>query len=134
MIRSGIAGLHQYHSQHRVHVMNLLDEGKSHMKSIVDVMEEKIRQFEESRVRSLRPPQGDEKLEEYECRDVHMAIDAGSHLLSKVCDCRLILCICWVSSLSLSLPLSLCVCVWYILVTYSALILHCLCFFFFFSS
>ncbi|XP_062176354.1 uncharacterized protein LOC133881440 isoform X2 [Alnus glutinosa] len=83
MIRSGIAGLHQYHSQHRVHVMNLLDEGKSHMKSIVDVMEEKIRQFEESRVRSLRPPQGDEKLEEYECRDVHMAIDAGSHLLSK---------------------------------------------------
>lgn len=83
MIKGEIAGLHQYHSQHRVHVMNLLDEGKSHMKSIVDVIEENIRQFEVSRVQSLRPPQGDEKLEEYEFRDVHMATDAGSDLLSK---------------------------------------------------
>jgi hypothetical protein len=85
MIKSGIAGLHQYHSQHRVHVMNLLDEGKSHMNSIVDAIDEKIRQFEVSRVQSLRPPQGDDKLEENECRDVHMATDAGFNLLSKVC-------------------------------------------------
>ncbi|KAE8008127.1 hypothetical protein FH972_004667 [Carpinus fangiana] len=83
MIKSGIAGLHQYHSQHRVHVMNLLDEGKSHMNSIVDAIEEKIRRFEVSRVQSLRPPQGDDKLEENECRDVHMATDAGSNLLLK---------------------------------------------------
>lgn len=95
MIKSGIAGLHQYHSQHRVHVMNLLDEGKSHMNSIVDAIDEKIRQFEVSRVQSLRPPQGDDKLEENECRDVHMATDAGSNSLSKVCS--LMLCICWSS-------------------------------------
>lgn len=122
MIKSEIAGLHQYHSQHRVHVMNLLDEGKSHMKSIVDVIEENIRQFEVSRVQSLRPPQGDEKLEEYEFRDVHMATDAGSDLLSKVCSlqayavCCLLgfFSVCVVYSgyiLCINFALPLCVCV-----------------------
>ncbi|KAA8545768.1 hypothetical protein F0562_020781 [Nyssa sinensis] len=44
-IKKGISGLHHYHSQHRVHIMNLLDEGSSHLKSIVNVVEEKISQL-----------------------------------------------------------------------------------------
>ncbi|KAK4563398.1 hypothetical protein RGQ29_005780 [Quercus rubra] len=84
MIKDGIAELHQYHYQHRVQVMNLLDDGKSYMKSIVDMIEKNIRQLEVSRVQSLGSPRGDEKPEEYECRDVHMATVVESDLLSKV--------------------------------------------------
>ncbi|KAK4563393.1 hypothetical protein RGQ29_005780 [Quercus rubra] len=83
MIKDGIAELHQYHYQHRVQVMNLLDDGKSYMKSIVDMIEKNIRQLEVSRVQSLGSPRGDEKPEEYECRDVHMATVVESDLLSK---------------------------------------------------
>lgn len=85
IIRNGIAGLNQDHSRHRAHIMNLLDQGKSHMKSIADVMETKIRQFEVTRLQSLGPSRGDEKLEDYECRDVHMAPETGSDWLFKVC-------------------------------------------------
>lgn len=83
MIKDGIAELHQYHYQHRVQVMNLLDDGKSYMKSIVDMIEKNIRQFEVSRVQHLRFPRGEGKPEEYECRDVHMATVVESDLLSK---------------------------------------------------
>ena len=89
MIKDGIAELHQYHYQHRVQVMNLLDDGKSYMKSIVDMIEKNIRQLEVSRVQSLGSPRGDEKPEEYECRDVHMATVVESDLLSKVGSLRL---------------------------------------------
>ncbi|KAM3742695.1 hypothetical protein ACB098_07G087200 [Castanea mollissima] len=83
MIKDGIAELHQYHYQHRVQIMNLLEDGKSYMKSVVDMIEKNIRQFEVSRVQSLGSPRGEEKPEEYECRDVHMATVIESDLLSK---------------------------------------------------
>ncbi|XP_075673958.1 uncharacterized protein LOC142643291 isoform X4 [Castanea sativa] len=83
MIKDGIAELHQYHYQHRVQIMNLLEDGKSYMKSVVDMIEKNIRQFEVSRVQSLGSPRGEEKSEEYECRDVHMATVVESDLLSK---------------------------------------------------
>ncbi|KAF5448281.1 hypothetical protein F2P56_028835 [Juglans regia] len=83
MIKNGIAELYQYHSQQRVHVMNLLDEGRFHMKSIVDAIEKKIRQFEVRKVQSSGPSQEDEKRDEYECRDVHMTSEAVFDLLSK---------------------------------------------------
>ena len=91
MIKDGIAELHQYHYQHRVQVMNLLDDGKSYMKSIVDMIEKNIRQLEVSRVQSLGSPRGDEKPEEYECRDVHMATVVESDLLPKVGSLQLML-------------------------------------------
>uniref|UniRef100_A0A5B6YQB4 Putative myosin-10 isoform X1 n=1 Tax=Davidia involucrata TaxID=16924 RepID=A0A5B6YQB4_DAVIN len=77
-IKKGISGLHHYHSQHRVHIMNLLDEGSSHLKSIVDVIEEKLRQLDVNREQNLKSPQRDVKLDESECRDVHVNTDASS--------------------------------------------------------
>lgn len=68
--------------------MNLLDEGRFHMKSIVDAIEKKVRQFEVRKVQSSESPQEDEKLDEYECRDVHMTSEASFDLLSKVCSLR----------------------------------------------
>ncbi|KAK7853981.1 hypothetical protein CFP56_034158, partial [Quercus suber] len=83
MTRKSMDNLRNKLRVHRVQVMNLLDDGKSYMKSIVDMIEKNIRQFEVSRVQSLGSPRGEDKPEEYECRDVHMATVVESDLLSK---------------------------------------------------
>lgn len=85
MVVNGIAGLHHYHSQHRVHIMNLLGEERLHMKSIINMVEEKIRQFDVITEQTLGPSQRIINLDENECRDVHINTDADSALVSKVC-------------------------------------------------
>ncbi|KAL5563418.1 hypothetical protein UlMin_033165 [Ulmus minor] len=47
MIKDGIAELWHYHSQCRVHITSLLDDGRSHIKSVVDLIDEKIRQSDD---------------------------------------------------------------------------------------
>ena len=49
MVMDGIARLSNYHSEHRVHIMNLLNEGRLHVKSTIDMLEEKIGQICERR-------------------------------------------------------------------------------------
>lgn len=85
MFKNRISGLLHYHSQHRLHVVNLLDEGKSHLKSIIDVVEEKIRQLDADRGQNLEPPQRDLKLDENECRDVHVSIVGDHNSVAEVC-------------------------------------------------
>ncbi|KAJ0010697.1 hypothetical protein Pint_33667 [Pistacia integerrima] len=43
---NGIVELRHFHSQHKVDIMNLLDEGRSHIISISDMVQENIQQFE----------------------------------------------------------------------------------------
>lgn len=85
MFKNRISGLLHYHSQHRLHIVNLLDEGKSHLKSIIDVVEEKIRQLDADREQNLEPPQRDLKLYENECRDVHVSIVGDHNSVAEVC-------------------------------------------------
>ncbi|KAL2460332.1 myosin heavy chain-related [Abeliophyllum distichum] len=69
-IKKEISALLYYHSQCRINITNLLDEGYSELKSIIDVVEEKIRQLEMSAEQNLKSslPE-DVKLEESELRD-----------------------------------------------------------------
>ncbi|TXG64089.1 hypothetical protein EZV62_011083 [Acer yangbiense] len=83
LIIKGIEELRHCHSQHRSHIGNLLDEERSHIKSIVDVIEEKIQQFDGSRKQSTGTCQRVEKLDEFECRDVHISTDANTSLVLK---------------------------------------------------
>ncbi|KAK1558509.1 hypothetical protein Q3G72_003169 [Acer saccharum] len=83
LIIKGIEELHHCHSQHRSHIGNLLDEERSHIKLIVDVIEEKIQQFDGSRKQSTGTCQRVEKLDEFECRDVHISTDANTSLVLK---------------------------------------------------
>lgn len=85
MFKNRISGLLHYHSQHRIHIVNLLDEGKSHLKSIIDVVEEKIRQLDAGREQNLKPSQRDLKSDEHECRDVHVSIVGDHSSVAKVC-------------------------------------------------
>lgn len=83
----GLSELVHHHSQHRAHIINLLDEGYSHLKSITDAVEEKIKQFEVNREQQLISPQTDTVLRESECRDVHINNDLASDLITKVFFC-----------------------------------------------
>lgn len=85
MLKNRISGLLHYHSQHRTHVVNLLDEGKSHLKSIIEEVEEKIRQFDAGRERNLESSQRDLKLDESECRDVHVSNVGDRRSVAEVC-------------------------------------------------
>ncbi|KAL6211812.1 hypothetical protein ACLB2K_017035 [Fragaria x ananassa] len=71
MIKKEVAELHRDHSQHRVDIVNLLNEESSCIKSIIDVVEIKFRQIDASRLEKLDPPLGDVKQDESECQDVH---------------------------------------------------------------
>ncbi|KAL3814320.1 hypothetical protein ACJIZ3_015588 [Penstemon smallii] len=53
-VKKQISALLHYHSQYRMDIMNLLDEGNSELKSIVDVIVGKIRQLELSREHDLK--------------------------------------------------------------------------------
>lgn len=83
MIKKGISGLHRYHSEHKAYIMNLLDEGYSDLKSIIEVVEEKIRQLDASREQSWKSPPRDVMLDENDCRDLHVNTIADPNLFSK---------------------------------------------------
>ncbi|KAJ1381622.1 putative myosin-2 heavy chain isoform X1 [Sesbania bispinosa] len=75
VIESGIADLKHYHSKCRDHIMNLLSDGQSNIKSTINVIDEKVRRFDQGTVSNLAP-QSDTELEEHECRDVHISPQA----------------------------------------------------------
>ncbi|KAL7206357.1 hypothetical protein ACSBR2_019129 [Camellia fascicularis] len=82
-IKKGISGLHHYHSEHKAYIMNLLDEGYSDLKSIIEVVEEKIRQLDASREQSWKSPPRDVMLDENDCRDLHVNTIADPNLFNK---------------------------------------------------
>ncbi|CAL5377499.1 unnamed protein product [Camellia sinensis] len=83
MIKRGISGLHHYHSEHKAYIMNLLDEGYSDLKSIIEVVEEKMRQLDASREQSWKSPLRDVMLDENDCRDLHVNTIADPNLFNK---------------------------------------------------
>lgn len=82
-MEKGIAGLLHNHSQLRIDIKNLLDEGYSHLKSTIDILEDKIKQLRINGELNIIPPRIDTKLQESECPDVHVTTDASSDLVTK---------------------------------------------------
>ncbi|CAN6685505.1 unnamed protein product [Malus baccata var. baccata] len=62
MIKHEIAELHHYHSQHRVLIMNLLNEGKASIKSVIDAIEENSRQIYATRLERHKTTDADPQL------------------------------------------------------------------------
>lgn len=52
---------------------------------MADVIQETMQQFDVGRGQNIGTDLRNEKLEEYECRDVHISTDANTSLVSKVC-------------------------------------------------
>ncbi|CAN4112088.1 unnamed protein product [Withania somnifera] len=82
-LRAQITAFQQYHSQHRLNIASLLDEGFSHIKSAMNVVEEKLKDCG-MRERDLSSSQvNDLKFDELECQDVRIIKDDGSDLIFK---------------------------------------------------
>ncbi|XP_070661980.1 uncharacterized protein [Malus domestica] len=83
MIKHEITELHHYHSQQRVLIMNLLNEGKASFKTIIDAIKENSRQIDATRLEKVGPSRRDIKHDKYEGQEVHKNTDADPHLVSK---------------------------------------------------
>lgn len=81
VIENDVADLKRYHSQYRDHIRDLLNDGESSIKSIVNAINEIIRRLDQSTV--LVPRRATE-LEDHECRDVHISSQAKPVMESKV--------------------------------------------------
>ncbi|KAM6558322.1 hypothetical protein CsatA_027561 [Cannabis sativa] len=82
MMKKSIEELRLCHSESRVQVVNLLDDGTSFIKSVADAIDEKIRQFETREPHILEPSSREDNHDENECRDVHINTDVDHDLLS----------------------------------------------------
>lgn len=77
-IKKQISALLDIHSQYRSDIMKLLEEGNSELKSINDLIVEKMRQLELSTECNLKSSMIQEKeLQESECIDVHISADSA---------------------------------------------------------
>ncbi|KAJ6751121.1 hypothetical protein OIU85_001626 [Salix viminalis] len=85
MVMEGITELHRCHSHYRVQITSLLSEERSHIKSIIDMAEENIKQFDVTSEQNLEPCRI-VRLQENEFRDVHMSTDADPDLAPKIID------------------------------------------------
>ncbi|KAH0767167.1 hypothetical protein KY290_003070 [Solanum tuberosum] len=82
-LRAQISAFRHYHSQHKINITSLLDEGFSHIKSAVNMVEEKLKDCSMSE-RDINSSQVDNlKLNELERQDVWINNDDGSDLIFK---------------------------------------------------
>lgn len=85
-MKRDLSGLRSFHSQHRLEIVNLLEEESSYFKSVVDDIKENIRLISINRELNNMSPQRDVTLQENDCRDVHISPDTGSDTIIKVYD------------------------------------------------
>lgn len=72
VIENGIADLKHHHFKYRDHIMTLLRDGESTIKSIINVIDERVRRCNENIEPNL-VHQRDEEREENECGDAHIS-------------------------------------------------------------
>ncbi|CAI9104259.1 OLC1v1002894C1 [Oldenlandia corymbosa var. corymbosa] len=75
-VEKGLSALHDYHSKHRIEVMQELDGGYSLLKATVIAVEEKFKQLE-LMTEQKSPKTQDIELPEDDCRDVHVNYDTA---------------------------------------------------------
>ncbi|KAI7757465.1 hypothetical protein M8C21_003197 [Ambrosia artemisiifolia] len=82
-MKRDISGLHSFHSQHRLEIVNLLEEESSYFKSVVDEIKENMRQICITEEPNSSSPQREMILQENDCRDVHISPDEASDTTAK---------------------------------------------------
>ncbi|XP_075488749.1 uncharacterized protein LOC142527728 isoform X2 [Primulina tabacum] len=76
-MRKQMSALICFYSQYKISITNILDEWRMELKSISDMVVEKVREFELSGEQNLKSsPIQDVKLTGSECRDVHINTDS----------------------------------------------------------
>ncbi|KAI3851740.1 hypothetical protein MKX03_005414 [Papaver bracteatum] len=75
-MKSQILELRHFHTQNRFEVTSFLEQEKNQFNSILDAVQERI-QFQASLMKSSEHEQTVVKLDDLECRDVHITTDTG---------------------------------------------------------
>ncbi|XP_026393397.1 cingulin-like isoform X1 [Papaver somniferum] len=75
-MKSQILELRHFHTQNRFEVTSFLEQEKNQFNSILDAVQERI-QFQASLMKSSEHEQTVAKLDDLECRDVHITTDTG---------------------------------------------------------
>jgi hypothetical protein len=83
VIENGIADLKHHHFKYRDHIMTLLRDGESTIKSIINVIDERVRRCNENIEPNLVHLR-DEEREENECGDAHISPQDKTVSQSKV--------------------------------------------------
>ncbi|KAF2320857.1 hypothetical protein GH714_031367 [Hevea brasiliensis] len=83
MIMNGIGELRHHHSVDTVYIMNLLDEGRLHIQSTINMLEEKIGQIDVREEQNLGLSHRVVNLDINECQDVHITNDNDPDLVLK---------------------------------------------------
>ncbi|KAK9164311.1 hypothetical protein Syun_005213 [Stephania yunnanensis] len=78
LVKIGISKLRDFHTEHRVEIIGLLEQEKAQFKSMHDLIGERVKQFVEKRLYACDLLQTDVKVDDIECRDVHITMDSNS--------------------------------------------------------
>ncbi|KAK9165344.1 hypothetical protein Scep_000535 [Stephania cephalantha] len=78
LVKIGISKLRDFHTEHRVEIVGLLEQEKAQFKSMHDLIGERVKQFVEKRLYACDLLQTDVKVDDIECRDVHITMDSNS--------------------------------------------------------
>ncbi|KAK9129699.1 hypothetical protein Sjap_010186 [Stephania japonica] len=78
LVKIGISKLRDFHTEHRVEVVGLFEQEKAQFKSMLDVIGERVKQLDEKRLYACELLQTGVKVDDIECRDVHIATDSNS--------------------------------------------------------
>lgn len=83
VIENGIEDLKHHHFNYKDHIMNLLKDGESTIKSIINEIDERIRKFNKNIEPNL-VPQRDTEVEQNECGDADISPQDETVSQSKV--------------------------------------------------
>ncbi|KAK9083406.1 hypothetical protein Scep_029877 [Stephania cephalantha] len=78
LVKIGISKLRDFHTEHRVEIVGLLEQEKAQFKSMHDLIGERVKQFVEKRLYACDLLQTEVKVDDIECRDVHITMDSNS--------------------------------------------------------
>ncbi|KAK9157694.1 hypothetical protein Scep_004268 [Stephania cephalantha] len=78
LVKIGISKLRDFHTEHRVEIVGLLEQEKAQFKSMHDLIGERVKQFVEKRLYACDLLETEVKVDDIECRDVHITMDSNS--------------------------------------------------------
>lgn len=85
LVEEGLSALRSYHVEHRLKIIQELDEVSSWMDKMLDEVCRRLSESQINHESSVVSSDGEIQCDDVECKDVHVMNDANSHLLDRVC-------------------------------------------------
>ncbi|XP_074579914.1 uncharacterized protein LOC141836346 isoform X2 [Curcuma longa] len=86
LVEEGLSALRSYHVEHRLKIIQELDEVSSWMDKMLDEVCRRLSESQINHESSVVSSDGEIQCDDVECKDVHVMNDANSHLLDRKID------------------------------------------------